>query len=211
MVINERIEQVSHKTIPLVSNIHLHKVKVIKDWNWIFEESHLILTYRFDRYKLKSDKEDKTFECKFDVVKTNNVNYCILNLSCNIEGDTSLWYKQAADKIVPFLNKYCYQDYPVFTKFMYMLRISPMFQLFEDVYAKWCTALDESITELVEELLLKRDLNDKEYLWVISHVPKMYDACFYTGLSHDESHNVISEERNRVLGNPCVTFGPLNC
>ena len=165
-----------------------------------------------DRYTLHCS-DVGPFRGFLDVINYKGLKYNILNLSCkltNNDGTEEEWENEAKCKLIALFHTFAIDCLPVFTKFMYMLRISPNFELYEDVFKPWCERLDHGINALVEGQIIHNKVN-MEYVWMVWTVPSKYAFCNNVGLMHEEALTDIAEELRRLFDEVnCVSYSLAN-
>lgn len=210
-------EQVEQKTKPITSSCHIYEQIVVGNDTWQFSENDCFLCYSFERFsdlklvgKIDDDEETNDIKCVLDRVTSNNVNYCVISLSCcfSKSNDWDDVRVSAQKKMLFFIKKYDLSRDPVFTKFMFMLQLSENYELYEDVFKASCTILDASIEQLVYRFLNQEGQSryHKEYIWIVCHVQGLFAQCIELGMSVEKTMQHINEKKNMMMRNVDVFF-----
>lgn len=207
------VEQVKQEKKPLSPNCHIYEQTEISDKHWPFISDDCFLSFVFERYNLTIPKGGTSYEhinmCTLDKVTSLGVNYCVLSLSCVFEKGME-WddiRSTAQLEMISFLRKFSLPHYPVYTKFMYMLRLSRNFELFDDVFKKSCADVDARIEELVDRFVgSDKPRQNKEYVWVTHHVLELFEHCIGVGMDVELAIQYLNKKRKDVVDNDSVSF-----
>ena len=207
---NGESEWVRQESIANNSNGHMYLETKSNEAEILKEDLNCFLSYDFKRIVLLHDKNNETvYSIVLDSVNFGNLNYSVLCFSCCFQKIVE-W----AD-IVDIARRWIFQQVgvrqlrplPVYTKFMYVLRLSREFALFHDVYEELCSS-DVGVCSQVEKLLKQRSLVDKEYIWINDQVPDIFESCQDMGWDVEKSIQYLSERQNRMLNDDSVFFLP---
>lgn len=210
----EIVEQVKQETKHLTPNSHIYEQTDIFNENWPFTENDCFLSFIFERYELAIPSggnagSNKVTKCTLDKVTSLGVNYCVLNLS-RVFKKSQEWDDirlTAQREMISFLRNFSLPCYPVYTKFMYMLRLSPNFELFDDVFKSSCAYVDDRIEELVDRFLGNdKPRQNKEYVWVTTHVHELFEHCIGVGMAVESAIEHLNKKRKSVVDNDSVSF-----
>ena len=162
------------------------------------------------------------YKVNLDMVIKNSLRYYVLTLSYAAEKVdilmTTEFSHTARNKLIDLSRNFSSSTYPIYTKFMYMLRLSSNQYLSFDgnfVYgdekgsdmnrASPC-GIQDRIDAVVDELLELKEKRDKEYIWIVSHVHKLFESCIDAGFDEVQAINYILRRRQFLVEDPHVTF-----
>lgn len=206
-VLDRRLTQISQP--PYRPNRHYYLQSEVHKEEWKFEESDCFLKIRFQRYALADTEDECNVQCFVDVMDVGGFKYRVLTLSCSLSmsQDRHEHVRDTQTVILPFLNRFSL-NYPVFSKFMFALRMSQNFHLYENVFEPHCSSLCSSISRILCDICTAQDQStaDKEYIGTVDYVPHLYESCMSLSLSESEIGVYLATKKKQLVDCQNVRF-----
>jgi hypothetical protein len=202
---------VQQDTVPNGFNSHMYVEREFSRKQAVALGLDHLVAYQFKRIVLFHDIIDgNVYSVVLDKVISDGLNYAVLSFSCSFNktkwGDIvdigRVWISEQ-------VNSRKLRPLPVYSKFMYALRLSRNYAVFHDVFEEQCTA--HSVEEQVERLLTLQRLTDKEYIWVNDQAPGIFESCLAMGWDRERTMGYLQGRRGEMLGDCHIRFLPVDC